>query len=217
MFDLPKFCSDTLRNHASQSSVKLKPSHAHELVAAFFGYKSHAALLHEPAYPVSNLDGAKILVPELQLMEARRYQLKELPEDLPGTVDLAQVIISALQDEGHFTGDVWLYETLESYIADVFLFKIDSQIMDELSGEMAVTNANFGGDYPDYDELVVTDEGQQIVFSVDGVYEGENHEDKPFYGDTIDFQVMITLPRLAGRVGFGDYVLEVTGGLRDDW
>ncbi len=39
--DISKLCADFLRaNHEG-----LRASHARELVAAFFGYKSHAALL----------------------------------------------------------------------------------------------------------------------------------------------------------------------------
>jgi len=49
--DLSKLCADFLRaSYKSQTLGKLKASHARELVAAFFGYKSHAALLAEKNY-----------------------------------------------------------------------------------------------------------------------------------------------------------------------
>ncbi|EFF9634472.1 hypothetical protein GLS05_24690, partial [Escherichia coli] len=77
--DLSKLCADFLRqNHVSQSTEKLKASHARELVAAFFGYKSHAALMAEKTYPLVQLEEAYIFIPDIPLMNDRRSKLNGL-------------------------------------------------------------------------------------------------------------------------------------------
>ena len=44
--DIPKLCADSLRSFLSDNhGIKLKSGHAHEIVAAFFGYKSKISLL----------------------------------------------------------------------------------------------------------------------------------------------------------------------------
>ncbi len=74
--DISKACSDFLRSEvAANGGEKLKASHARELVAAFFGYKSHAALLAEKVYPLEDLGKADVLVPDIGLIERRRNAL----------------------------------------------------------------------------------------------------------------------------------------------
>lgn len=61
--DITKLCADSLRAFAENKyGVKLKSSHAHELVAGFFGYKSKAALLADSQHPLSNLRQAEFIV-----------------------------------------------------------------------------------------------------------------------------------------------------------
>ncbi len=92
--DLSKLCADFLRqNHVSQSTEKLKASHARELVAAFFGYKSHAALMAEKTYPLVQLEEAYIFIPDIPLMNDRRSKLNGLPNDLTQSIDLARASI----------------------------------------------------------------------------------------------------------------------------
>ncbi|WP_240224642.1 hypothetical protein [Rheinheimera hassiensis] len=215
--DLSKLCADFLRQkHASQSTEKLKASHARELVAAFFGYKSHAALMAENTYPLVQLEEADIFIPDIPLMNDRRSKLNDLPNDLTRSNDLAKVLTDMLADEGLFGGNVWLYDTLEVYIAEVLLPDCQSLIDDQLSGEMAETNAGFY-DAPYYEDVQIEDRGDGLVAIVKTVYKGEPLDDKPFCGDTLDMVVQVTLPRMAGKRGFNDFVLEVGGSVRDDW
>lgn len=215
--DLSKLCADFLRqNHASQSTQKLKASHARELVAAFFGYKSHAALMAENTYPLSQLEEAYIFIPDVSLMNDRWSKLNGVPNDLNRTIDLAKLLSDMLAEEGLFGGDIWLYDTLETYIAEVLLPDCQSLIDDQLSGAMAETNAEFcDGSY--YDDVRIEDRGGELVAIAKTQYKGESMDDKPFCGDTLDIVVQVTLPRMAGKRGFYDFELEAGGCVNEDW
>jgi|GEM_PF-643528 len=61
--DITKLCADSLRSFTeNRLDFKLKSSHAHELVAAFFGYQSRAALLADTQFPISNLEQADYII-----------------------------------------------------------------------------------------------------------------------------------------------------------
>ncbi|WP_411132479.1 hypothetical protein AAFX34_09860 [Vibrio vulnificus] len=216
-FDLSKLCADFLRqNHASQSTETLKASHARELVAAFFGYKSHAALIAEKTYPLARLQDAYIFIPDISLMNDRRSKLNGLPNDLNPSIDLAKLLSDMLSEEGLCGGDVWLYDTLETYIVEVLLPDCQSLIDDQLSGAMAETNAG-SFDAPYYDDVQIEDRGDELVAIAKAQYKGEPLDDKPFCGDTLDIVVQVTLPRMAGKRGFYDFELEAGGCVNDDW
>lgn len=210
---ISKYCADSLRTYTLSKSIKLKPTHAHELVAAFFGYKSRAALLKDKKYPISKMEAAHVLVPDLNLMDERRQDLQEVPSDLPDTRELAEVIISALKTEQHFVGEVWLCDSLDEYITE-FLRDNDPYISDCLSGEMADTNAEFS-DYPDYEDPDINHEKDSVLIHVKGEHGGTPLEDKAFSSDTIDFNVSILLMRAAGKVAFFEPELTVSGSTRD--
>lgn len=54
--DIVKVCADSLRNVLKDGyGYELKSGHAHEIIAAFLGYKSKSALLADKFYPLSNL------------------------------------------------------------------------------------------------------------------------------------------------------------------
>jgi hypothetical protein len=206
--DLSKLCADFLRqNHTSQSIEKLKASHARELVAAFFGYKSHAALMAEKTYPLAQLEEAYIFIPDIPLMNDRRSKLNGLPNDLARSIDLAKLLSDMLADEGLCGGNVWLYDTLETYIAEVLLPDCQSLIDDQLSGAMAETNAGFF-DAPYYDDVQIEDRGDELVVIAKTQYKGKPLDDKPFCGDILDMVVQVTLPRMAGKRGFYDFELD---------
>lgn len=211
---ISKCCADSLRTYTLSKSIKLKPTHAHELVAAFFGYKSRAALLKDNKYPISELEAAHVLVPDLNLMDERRKDLQDLPIYLPDTRELAEVIISALETGQYFAGEVWLCDSLDEYITEVYLIQNDPYISDCLSGEMAETNAEFS-DYPDYEDPDINRENDSVLIHVKGEYGGTPLEDKPFSSDTIDFNVSVLLMRAAGKVAFFEPELDVSGSTRD--
>ncbi|MDX3914822.1 MULTISPECIES: hypothetical protein [Olivibacter] len=83
--EITKHCADSLRSFLQNNfGIQIKSSHAHELVAACFGYSSRAALLADTKCPISNLKQAEILVltPTAEIKK-RRKELKGLPENLP--------------------------------------------------------------------------------------------------------------------------------------
>lgn len=92
--DITKICADSLRNFVKDShGIKLGASHAHELVAAYFGYKSRAALLADAQYPLSNLGQAQIIVMTSDsFIDQRRTELEGLPPDLPDSYTLGEAV-----------------------------------------------------------------------------------------------------------------------------
>ena len=215
--DHSKLCADLLRqNHASKSAEKLKASHARELIAAFFGYKSHASLMADNAYPIAKIDEAYIFIPDLGLMEERRSKLKGLPSDLASSMEIATLVSNKLTSEALCGGDIWLYSTFEGYIAEVLLPDNVSEIDDQLSGVMVETNAGFY-DAPYFDDVVLDDRKDELIVIAKAQYKGESMDDKPFCGDTLDITVKLTFPRATGKRCFLDYELEVGGSINDDW
>ena len=215
--DLSKLCADYLRAFCStQTSSRLKASHARELVAAFFGYKSHAALLSEKHYPLEHLEDASLLVPDILLLEQRRSRLSRLPADIPDSLAVANALSAHLQRERHFVGDVWLCNPVEDYVVEQLLAEHDLAISDDISGVTAQTNASFDH-LPYYEHAQTQDTPDALIITATGVLQGTPLDDKPFSGDTIDLFVTVTLPRVAGKRAFSDVEIDASGSVNDDW
>ncbi|MGE4348879.1 MAG: hypothetical protein AB7D28_03865 [Candidatus Berkiella sp.] len=120
---ITKLCTDHLRIFVENYGVKLKASHAHELVAAFFGYKSRAAMLADTLYPITNLPRANIIVlTPTAPIDQRRKTLQDLPLDLPDTYSLGEVIYTVLIAEKLLVNTPWsTYEQLATFLADEYL------------------------------------------------------------------------------------------------
>ena len=212
--NISKYSADYLRTSYNFSDGdKLKASHARELVAAIFGYKSHAALMAEKTFQIDYLHEANIFIPDIVLLERRRQCLKNLPTGLPSSLELASTLSLNLQEERYLHGNVWLCESIGDYVMEELLIENDSFIMDELSDIMAGTNAIFDDAY--YDSATVSDEDDSLVITVGGTYSGTSHDDKPFCGDQINMKIVVTLYRTAGRRGFQDFDIYVEGALKD--
>ncbi|MCG7879353.1 MAG: hypothetical protein N0C90_23915 [Candidatus Thiodiazotropha endolucinida] len=214
--DISKLCADFLRTHVLETTgTKLKATHARELVAAFFGYKSHAAQLAETTYPLSEIEDAYVLVPDIPLMGQRRECLQGLPEELPDSSKLASALVSFLEDEQLFGSEAWIYSSLSEYVIEILLPKEDLLVSNQLSGVMAETNAYF--DDPWYEEATVEEGTDEVTVIAVGQYNGTNHEDKPFCGDCIDMTVRVELYRIAGRAAFMNPDISAGGEINDDW
>lgn len=213
--DISKLCSDFLR----ETCPGLKASHARELVAAFFGYKSHAALLSETRYSVDKLEEAGVLIPDISLMDERKPRLTGLPEDLPEARWMAENIASYLQEQNQFFGDVWfIEEDLLTYMLEEYLpNNVDGDLDDYLADVMAETNAYF--DDPYYDSGSVESGLDSVKIVVPGTYNGghDTSRDRMFAGDTIDMQIVVELARVAGRAAFAEPAVDVTGEVRRDY
>ena len=91
-----KRCADHLRvHHASVTGGRLSSGNAHELVAAFVGYATAAALQAEPTSLLDYLPQAGVLVPDLARLEARRLGIAGLPAALSHADGVATVLRSS--------------------------------------------------------------------------------------------------------------------------
>lgn len=127
MEHITKTCAKYLCNDlVNKFNLTLKPTHAHEIVAAFFGYKSHASLLKDEIAPIDNLSQAEVVVMYSEnFINQRRLELSGLPIGLPDTYTLGEAIYTPL-----FSTKWWksLYPPFRSFekLAKHFVEKDDS-------------------------------------------------------------------------------------------
>ena len=96
--DISKICADSLRTFSNEKyDIKLKPAHAHELVAAFFGYPTKNSMLADTKYPITNLAQAEIIVmiPDDDI-DQRRKNLQGLSSELPDSYTLGEAVYDSL-------------------------------------------------------------------------------------------------------------------------
>lgn len=108
--EITKVCADSLRAFTQNNyGIQLKSSHAHELVAAYFGYLSRAALLADKKCPISNLTEAEIIIldPPTLFVDQRLKTLDNLPSGLPPSDILAEGVYAPIIADGQFTGKIW--------------------------------------------------------------------------------------------------------------
>jgi len=207
-----KSCSDYLR----ERFPGLKASHARELVAAFFGYKSHAALLSDKAYPIEELFDAQILIPDEVTIYERKECLKDLPVSIPSGMDLSYLLADFLQAEQLFEGEVWHCDDIGEYIIEEYLPQhLSPQLDEELADVIGSVNAFV--EEIEYDEVDVDEKPHNIYITVKGTFSGVGSDDDDFNGDTIDFEASIKLPRWAGKVAFSEPEIEVEGTVNRDY
>ena len=106
MQDISKLCADSLRAFFGEDyGIKLGAAHAHELVAANFGYESRAALLADTKYPLSNLKEAETVVsPPLDVLELRIKRLLGESPALPDAPSVSKRVYSVLVAEKWILG-----------------------------------------------------------------------------------------------------------------
>ncbi|KQP68394.1 hypothetical protein ASF52_17850 [Methylobacterium sp. Leaf112] len=208
---LPKDCADHLRsNYKALTGKKLGSGHAHEIVAAYFGYPTAAALQAERRFPLDAMAEADFLIPDLRLMDGRVRQIqKELvgPPDVNG---LASVLGAFIVASGHFAGEVWLARQLDDEVND-YVQRNPAEVEEALSGEMATTNAYFDEIY--IDECDVQPNPDALVVTVSGSMDGENDPDQVYHGDKILFTSVLTFERVSGRVGYARPEFDTSGGI----
>lgn len=209
--DISKAIANFLREKYS-----VRASHARELAAAFLGYKSHAAYLSDRDEANYTLDGISDLIPDIIGLEDRILKIGNLPV-LPASRDLAQAIGADLQDQNIFRGSVLIAKDLEEFKSDMWTYLMENVTLeDELSGEMALTNAN--GFMEHYSEVKASADVNAVVVEATGTFTGENDDerDKPNHGEVIDFSVKVRFELKAWRAGF-DKKVEVYGKLRSPY
>jgi hypothetical protein len=182
-----------------------------------FGYKSHAANLADTRPSINNLSSAEFFLPDLQLMDARRAGLKDLPSDLPDSRALADYLVERLESEDLLRGEVHYYDDIGDFIIEHLLIERNSEIEDELSGEIAMTNADFPM-FPDYesDPRVLIGKSETVA-STTGCLSGTPHPDRVYSGHQINFEAEVTLAHQAGKRGLSCTGISVSGQRDTDW
>lgn len=207
--NLPKVCAAYLRSIYSG----LGSGHAHELVAAYFGYKSSIALHQESRYSVDYLKNSAVIMPAVYIIEERVKHLDGLPNSLPPYPwRIARDLSSYLRGIGEIYGEE--IDSFETYLHQ----HLDWDLPNLLSGEIALTNAN-GFDEAYYDAVSIDEGADEVSVHVSGTFSGDHdwERDRPFHGDVIDMRIEAQFPRAAGRIGYSKPSYEVTGDVRDPY
>jgi len=186
--DIVKLCADSLRTFLSEKhGIKLKSGHAHEIVAAFLGYKSAVAMRQDTRCPITSLDQAEYILFDIptSLVEQRLASLTELPPDLPPSYVLAEGIYSVLVAQERAGERLWpsfhdlavfLGEAaLQQQIGHLRMNPAPQWIIDvekEFTEEAVLMNVAF--------DYLATD-GKRLSQA----------------------KINITLPRMAGNIGYG--------------
>lgn len=111
--ELSKLCSDLLR----KSYPGLGASHARELTASFFGYKSHMAFLAaHRAKSVSIRTNPP--EPEIELINHRLTRLRNLPESIRSGEQIAAQINEYLRANNGTHGDRYIRRDIEPNLLD---------------------------------------------------------------------------------------------------
>lgn len=184
--DITKLCADSLRATTLEKyGVKLKPTHAHELGAAFFGYPSKNTMLADTKYPISNLHLAKIVVmaPD-DLIDQRRKDLEGLPPELPDSYALGEGVYAAL-----FANVQWAsaFPPFRSFLSLVKFMAEDRGLIE--SGNLY--------NIPRHHILDVKDTDDSVFLIVKHAYKADDGKMH------VDAVTTVELPRVAGRIGFG--------------
>jgi len=188
-FEITKACADSLRAFTQNNyGIQLKSSHAHELVAAYFGYASRAALLADKNYHIGNLMDAEIIILNALpiLVDQRLKTLDNVPSGLPSSDILAEGVYAPLVADEHFSGKIWPgFHDAAIALAD----------------ERAFANLRMMGMDPKeltwiIDVEVNTTESE-VLMTV--VIDYPANAKKPLRHAS----VAITLPRMAGCIGYG--------------
>lgn len=212
---ISKYCSDYLRqSFQQQTGQKLKATHSRELIAAFFGYKSHAALLATSQDFFSELKHIEILKPDEKLVEQRCRNLNQVPSAL-STFNVINIIANYLLANKFYEGKFCINQSLEEYISVVYLHDEVLNIEDQLASEMASTNAIYNEmDINSYNLAQIDDHHISVIS--EGTFYGDHDNERMFSGDQINFIVNTSLRRI-GHIGFSVEDCDVSGQVEDDW
>lgn len=198
--DITKICADSLRAFANDNyGIKLKPSHAHELVAAYLGYKSRAALLADSAAPIGNLRQATyiVLAPTAPI-DQRRQELEELSPELPDSYILSEGVYSGLISEKLLLKKPWptIWPTYEMLAA---------ALTDEYLRQQSMQYAHYK---PTGEGVKVEHSSEGMLLTVNRFYQVDEFDtlyqrmDEPHIIN-VYLRTIIKLPRVAAHIGYG--------------
>lgn len=202
MHTFTKLFADHLRAFARKHDVKLKSGHAHELVAAFCGYKSRAAMLSDTLCSIENLDQAQIFVwvPTL-LIEQRRQCLENLPSDLPDADKLCEELSAFLKLK--FSGIFFSsWQNLAESLTKEYLQQHSDRILPfnfRLYDNKASDIFNKSPNQFNF-EVENTAEGVKLIATSE--YRGS--PEMRFHLKSIVVKIAITLQPIAGYIGYSN-------------
>lgn len=184
---LSKVCSDSLRNFAQEKhGVKLKASHAHELAAAYFGYKSKNAMLADEKFPLKNLIQAEVVVmtPD-EVIDKRRASLEGLPAGLPDSYALGGAFYEPIFASDAYGSEAPPFRSFQALAK--FLFDRDEACKSAfwLSPQGSLHHV-----------VVVEDLGGKVLLTVYHLHQPPTPE------AMVDGKTTISLSRIAGKIGF---------------
>ncbi len=189
--DITKICADSLRKFVNDNyDVKLSSSYAHELVAAYFGYKSRAALLADIKYPLSKLGSAQIfvMVPDA-FIDQRRTELEGLPQGLPDSYTLGEAVYVPLFSEEYWGKSPYppfrSFEKMAKYMLE----------SEELFHDVSALMHQEDGPLHHIFDMKVENAGVLM-----GVWHAHQLSDKKL---RLVGKTLIGLPRIAGHIGYG--------------
>ncbi|MFO3166334.1 hypothetical protein SCS40_00055 [Legionella pneumophila serogroup 1] len=196
---IAKLCADQLRAISNNYGVKLKSSHAHELVASFFGYKSKAALLSDTFTPIENIGQAEIfvLIPSA-FIEERRKCLVDLPSDLPDTYTLGEEMFTFLAAQKMFIGNSfasWVH--LAEELTNEYLQINGNLILPKNFRPSEHARNIFNKPVYEFSPKLETTDND-VKLTVSNRYHGSSH----VHFQPIDVFLTIKLQRIAGHFGY---------------
>ena len=197
-----KLCADSLRMFTNEKySIKLKASHAHELVAAYFGYSSKNAMLADINHPIANLNQAAYVVMVAdETIDIRRENLQGLSAELPDSYTLGEPVYGTL-----FSDEWWAsqHPTFRNLKVLAKHLVEENDVYQELF--------KFYRDIPVHHVVIPKPSENEVQLSV-------VHATKTSGGELMGHgETSIKLPRIAGHIGFSKPKFSVgqwTGGAR---
>jgi hypothetical protein len=196
---ISKLCADHLRDFCSNNNIKLKSGHAHELVAAFFGYKSKAAMQADTSCSIENIRQANILVlmPSAFINE-RRQSLEGLPADLADTSILGEEMFAYLMSKNKFAARPFgAWGHLAEKLTTEYLQQHGNLILPPSFGPFERAHNIFNKPLYEFNpKIEATNKEVKLVFK------------NRYYGShSINFEpinvvIAIKLQRIAGHVGY---------------
>ncbi len=199
MQSITKTCADTLRVFTENHNIKLKASHAHELVAAFFGYKSKAAMQADTFCSVEGMKKAHILVlMPSSFIDQRRQCLEDLPPELPDTYTLGEKLFTDLIAGGEFSGRSFAsFSHLAEVLTNEYLQKHGDLMLPANFGLHEKARYIFSKPLYEFNpKIEATDNGLKLMVA-NRYYGSADVNFQP-----IDVTITIRFKRVAGHVGY---------------
>ncbi len=185
--DITKACADSLRAFTQNNyGIQLKSSHAHELVAAYFGYASRAALIADKQWPIGNLTDAEIVIlkPSTPLIDQRLRSLEKLSSKLPPSDILAKGVYAPIVADEQFSGKIW-----------PGFHEVAIALIEERAQTFEMFGTNLKGTDSIADLVIKTTESE-VLMTVTFNYPA--NAKKPLRHSAVE----ITLSRIAGGIGY---------------